>query len=350
MASRTLPGIGLNGDWDLGEDGWKDGMDSNLRVLSILSGQQVLEIVPAEPGAPAEGDIVILDETHATHPNEIAAYDEAAWVYIIPLEGMQLHNLDDGIRYTFDGAIWASAAGLVSANNLSDVANVATSRTNLDVYSKAQVDNLVTGLLDPKGGTDCSGNPNYPAALKGDSYYVTVAGKIGGAAGHVVGVGDVYWASADNAGGTEAAVGANWVHLVSQSVAAGGGMLAANNLSDVAAPATALENIGGMTKLWPITADATGARGLVLADAFTHIRQTNAGGCVVTVPLNATQAFPIGTKIRFTSAGAAASTLVATGGVTLNSRGGALTAAGQFAVYEIEKVATDVWDVLGDLV
>lgn len=65
--------------------------------------------------------------------------------------------------------------------------------------------------LDFNGQTDCSTNPNYPAAVLGDDYYVTVAGKIGGAAGKVVAVGDVYRATANNAGGTEAAVGASWV-------------------------------------------------------------------------------------------------------------------------------------------
>jgi hypothetical protein len=42
---------------------------------------------------------------------------------------------------------------------------------------------------------------------------VTVAGKIGGASGKSVDVGDVYVASADNAGGTEASVGTSWFVL-----------------------------------------------------------------------------------------------------------------------------------------
>jgi len=75
---------------------------------------------------------------------------------------------------------------------------------------KAYVDNAVTGLLDLKGSTDCSTNPNYPAGSKGDTYVVTVAGKIGGASGKSVEVGDVYVASADNAGGDEASVGTSW--------------------------------------------------------------------------------------------------------------------------------------------
>lgn len=84
-----------------------------------------------------------------------------------------------------------------------------------DAFDKCN-DNFVelyaglTGLLDFKGSTDCSANPNYPAASKGDFYLVSVAGKIGGASGIVVEVGDSYFAIADNAGGTQAGVGTSW--------------------------------------------------------------------------------------------------------------------------------------------
>lgn len=71
-------------------------------------------------------------------------------------------------------------------------------------------DELYDETLKLKGSTDCSANPNYPAALKGDSYRVSVAGKIGGASGVSVEVGDRYYALADNAGGTQASVGTSW--------------------------------------------------------------------------------------------------------------------------------------------
>jgi hypothetical protein len=79
--------------------------------------------------------------------------------------------------------------------------------------AQAYADAAVTGLWDVKGGVDCSANPNYPAASKGDAYVVTAAGKIGGASGTSVDVGDVFVAFADNAGGTEAAVGTSWENL-----------------------------------------------------------------------------------------------------------------------------------------
>lgn len=123
--------------------------------------------------------------------------------------------------------------GSLSANSDSKIATQKAVKT--------YVDNAVTGLLDFKGATDCSGNPNYPAASKGDSYIVSVAGKIGGASGKSVDVGDAYFATADNAGGTDASVGSYWDILEHNLV---GALLSANNLSDVASTSTARTNLG----------------------------------------------------------------------------------------------------------
>ncbi|WP_441268672.1 hypothetical protein AB7G19_29935 [Bradyrhizobium sp. 215_C5_N1_1] len=62
-----------------------------------------------------------------------------------------------------------------------------------------------------KGVTDCSGNPNYPAADRGHTYRVSVAGKIGGASGAVVEAGDMFICLTDGtASGNQATVGAQW--------------------------------------------------------------------------------------------------------------------------------------------
>lgn len=118
----------------------------------------------------------------------------------------------------------------------------AITNTTIDGVSiKSYVDGLVVGLLDFKGSTNASGNPNYPSALKGDAYYVSVAGKVGGASGKSVDIGDVYIASADNAGGTEASVGTSWFVLEHNLV---GALVSSNNLSDVANTTTARSNLG----------------------------------------------------------------------------------------------------------
>ena len=127
-------------------------------------------------------------------------------------------------------------------NNMSPSVSVAPSATAVNTA----IATAVTGLWDIKGSTDCSANPNYPAASKGDIYFVSVAGKIGGASGKVVDIGDMYVANADNAGGNEAAVGTSWAAFEHNLT---GALLAANNGSDIANTTTFWTNIGGAAKV-----------------------------------------------------------------------------------------------------
>lgn len=125
------------------------------------------------------------------------------------------------------------------------LAPTATGGTNTDQIATTAFVNTalaaaVAGLLEFKTDLDCSTNPNYPAASKGDTYYVSVAGKVGGAAGKSVEVGDAIVAKADNAGGTEASVGASWF-VLEHNLA--GALLSANNLGDLANAVTAFNNI-----------------------------------------------------------------------------------------------------------
>lgn len=132
---------------------------------------------------------------------------------------------------TFTTLIAATAA---PGTNTTQVATTA--------FAAAAVAAAVTSLLEFKGSTDASSNPNYPAADKGDTYYITVAGKIGGASGKSVEVGDAVVASADNAGGTEAGVGTSWF-VLEHNLA--GALVTANNLSELTATAsTARTNLG----------------------------------------------------------------------------------------------------------
>lgn len=143
---------------------------------------------------------------------------------------------------------------------------------------KTYVATAVTGLLDLKGSTDCSANPNYPAASKGDTYIVSVAGKIGGASGTVVEVGDVYIASADNAGGTQASVGSSW--LVVQG----------NMLSGVAGASTTQtgEQISGFIAS-PSNKSYTIALDMKHAGTITEVTTKSASGtCTATWKINST--------------------------------------------------------------
>jgi hypothetical protein len=97
-----------------------------------------------------------------------------------------------------------------------DVALAANSDAKIPTQKAVKA--YADGLLDAnnayqyKGVIDASLNPNYPAASAGHTYKISVAGKIGGASGINVEVGDTITALVDgSAAGNQATVGANWI-------------------------------------------------------------------------------------------------------------------------------------------
>ncbi|NJM91588.1 MAG: hypothetical protein HC861_02000 [Rhodospirillaceae bacterium] len=71
--SITYPNLGLIAGFALGENGWDDEMTANIRALSILVQGRVLDKQAALPGAPVDGDVVILDEHSASYREEMSA-------------------------------------------------------------------------------------------------------------------------------------------------------------------------------------------------------------------------------------------------------------------------------------
>lgn len=106
MASRTLPGLGLTGYWDLGEDGWKDANDVNLRLLSAVTQGRALNLVSTTPGTPSNGDVYLFSASHPTQANKVAIYDNGAWVYITPASGWIVYDVTAGYHRKFDGSAW----------------------------------------------------------------------------------------------------------------------------------------------------------------------------------------------------------------------------------------------------
>lgn len=95
--------------------------------------------------------------------------------------------------------------GTLAANSDLRVATQKALKTYVDQITAAN-DAMIF-----KGVQDCSGNPNYPAADRGHTYRVSVAGKIGGASGINVEVGDMFICLDDGtASGTQAAQGTHW--------------------------------------------------------------------------------------------------------------------------------------------
>ena len=86
---------------------------------------------------------------------------------------------------------------------------------------------------------------------------------------------------------------------------------------------------------------------LQLTDDGLLIEMNKGTAVNLTVPLNASVAFVIGTTIGIIQKGVGQVTIVATGGVTINSKNG-LKLSGQYAGATLTKVGTDLWYLNGD--
>lgn len=112
MASRTLPGLGLNGFWVLHEDNWNTGMDANLLLLSSLTQLSVKSRVTVLPGSPTNGDIYIVPS--GGNANKIAIRDNSLWTYITPLEGWRAWVQDEDLIVSYSGSAWILSTGTPS--------------------------------------------------------------------------------------------------------------------------------------------------------------------------------------------------------------------------------------------
>jgi hypothetical protein len=88
---------------------------------------------------------------------------------------------------------------------------------------------------------------------------------------------------------------------------------------------------------------------LVLADAGKIVEMNVGSANNLTVPPNASVAFPVGTQLLVLQTGAGQTTLVAGSGVTINSKDGDLKLSAQWSAASLVKRATDTWVAVGDL-
>jgi len=153
------------------------------------------------------GDGTTYKQYSATDKSKLAAIEASA-------------DVTDATNVAAAGAVMEGDTSTASMSFVIDEDNmVSNSATKVPTQQsvKAYADGLI-GAADAmtfKGVIDCSTNPNYPAGVIGDFYKVSVAGKVGGASGITVQVGDGVLCTTDNAGGTQASVGSSWTILQS---------------------------------------------------------------------------------------------------------------------------------------
>jgi hypothetical protein len=96
------------------------------------------------------------------------------------------------------------------------------------------------------------------------------------------------------------------------------------------------------------TSAQTASYTLVLADKGKLVEMSNASANNLTVPLNSSVAYPVGSQINILQTGVGQTTVVATGGVTINATPG-LKLRTQWSSATLIKRATDTWVLVGDL-
>lgn len=114
MAMKTEPRNGINYGWNLGESGWKDGMDANLIKighvglhLSILDRH-----LDTPPGSPSDGDTYIPIATAVGdwvgEEGNIAIWndDASVWVFYIPRIGYMAYIEDEEKLYIYKASGW----------------------------------------------------------------------------------------------------------------------------------------------------------------------------------------------------------------------------------------------------
>lgn len=161
MASRAAPGLGLQTDWNLGEDGWKTGMDANLLDLSVLVNTRILAFVATLPDAPVDGDAYVV--TTGGNAKKIAVRDLGVWKFWTPKSGYEIFNLDDQRNYVFDGTDWvypfatldaAVATAVDKAEEATDAAALAAAAAAAAGEGVAPTDTIaVMGDLDTAAKT-----------------------------------------------------------------------------------------------------------------------------------------------------------------------------------------------------
>jgi hypothetical protein len=88
---------------------------------------------------------------------------------------------------------------------------------------------------------------------------------------------------------------------------------------------------------------------LLLTDAHNYVEMEVSSANVLTIPTNATVAFPIGTEIRVTQLGTGQTTITPAAGVTLRSESSKNKTVGQYSVATLFKRGLNEWYLFGDI-
>lgn len=105
----------------------------------------------------------------------------------------------------------------------------------------------------------------------------------------------------------------------------------------------------GLNQTLPFNAQSGTTYTLALTDAGDVVTLTNGSAITVTVPLNSSVAFPIGTQVTLAQMGAGQVTVAGAVGVTVYAADSFLKLRTQYSSGTLIKTATNTWLLIGDL-
>jgi hypothetical protein len=103
------------------------------------------------------------------------------------------------------------------------------------------------------------------------------------------------------------------------------------------------------TQGMPIASQSANTKTLALTDNGSYVRCSNSTTMTITIPANATVAFPTGAEMVFFQVGAGNVQFANAAGVTVNSKESLVNLTGQYSAATLKKIATNTWDLIGDL-
>lgn len=131
-----------------------------------------------------------------------------------------------------------------------------------------------------------------------------------------------------------------------------GGALLDTDLLEIERPGTPStgKRVAGsaLRRPWPTVEITTTAATLALTHASTWLKCNNASAQTITIPAEATVAWPADTEMQGFQYGAGAVTFVGASGVTIRKHSSlTLAALGRYAPFGLKKIGTNEWLLFG---
>jgi hypothetical protein len=320
-----------------------------LVVLDALAHLYLLDRdLAAPPVSPVDGDAYLVafgaSGEWAGQDGNIAYPIDGAWRFHAPFKGLSAIVEDEQALIHFDGAAWADLSALISLQNV-PLLGVGTTADASNPFSAKLNNALLTAKYVAEGGDgDLRIKANKEAAADTLSYLFQTNWS-GRAEFGLIGDDDfAIKVSPDGSAWTTALTIDKTTGEVNVPTAAPG-----TDTAQAASTAFVLANADPKGKLVGVNAQTGTSYTLALVDAGKLVTLSNAAAIALTVPTNASVAFPVGTIVDIAQIGAGSVTIAGDTGVTLNSRLGP-DMGGQYAVATLVKTATDTWLLAGDLV